>query len=93
MNTTFGLSASDMGDMRYITITGIGYMASYKGRLPILTLNQTTHLTSEHLALLCQMSKDFSGFYDAVRHMNETGDEIYAPSEKLPATERHYEHD
>jgi len=87
----FDLTTSEMGGMRYITITGIGYLASLNGKPAVLNVNRTTHLTCEELSLIAQMSRDFSGFYEAIQNMNEENKTIYNPFKKQSQAEARHE--
>lgn len=87
----FDLTVSQVGNMRYITIGGIGYLASLGGKPAVLNINRTTHLTAEELSLISQMARNFNGFYEAIENMNEEGSDTYNPFKKQSQAEARHE--
>lgn len=86
---TYGMKASEMDGIKYLTIEGIGYMTKHNNGKPVMTFIPST-IGLDHLSLIKQMMMGFDGFFEAVKHMNETGETMYSPfKEQSQAEARH----
>jgi hypothetical protein len=68
----FQIAAHDCDHMRYITISGFGYLSSYKNRAAVIYTDSRIALTADELYQIAHMSKHFDRYWaEITRESNE----------------------